>query len=36
MDSRQNAVEQIATDRDLSELEGTGAGMSNDPRTNLY
>ena len=35
MYGRQDAGEQITTDGHLGQLEGDGAGMSDDPRANL-
>ncbi len=35
LDRRQDAIEQISTDRNFSKLEGNGTGMSNDPCTYL-
>lgn len=35
MNGRQDVTEQVATDRDLGQLERDGAGMTDDPRANF-
>ena len=35
MNGRQDVTEQVATDRDLGQLERDGAGMTDDPRADF-